>query len=915
MAAQQQGQQSDKAQRESQKRTQLNRIRWIIVAIVFLLIAVGILIWVLTSQASWITILPIVIFTALGVIIALFQWLFPISSSKFEHPLATSPMTPVSLDHPPRSLPARSTHRGIVGLPPPTDPRTIQQRQHVVKEVFTKLTQPGVTAIALTGIGGVGKSTLAALVYRFAEEQRSTHNGPCMSEALWLTVDPAVTFADLAGNLFEALGKLLPDLGNLAPQNQAVALFNALNSTENPRLMILDQFENLLDWESGHALADRPGVGEWLDIINSQQCACRILLTSRPHPVGTRAFPPTYMQEYAVRGLEVAEGVQLLQNQGVKETEKELQTAVERCAGHAFSLILLASLIRDHSLDLTTLLKDPTLWTGDIATNLLDQIYMQQLSEVQRELILAFSAYREPVPLDAAQAVFTETSKAQLAPALKALLTENLLEAHGEGRYQLHAIIANYARSHFDEKNEKTNGESLQKAHAKAAQYYMQRAVTTCPPREERRRVSDIHDLIEAVWQYCQAEKWQEAYDLMEQAEIFDDLSRWGGNAILLDLHQLLLPIGKWHPERSQEACIYSNLGEVCRVLGQIGRAREYFDKALAIYIEEGNRSEEGWALHNLGRVYGELGKIRQAGDYYESAFRAFKEASDLAGEGTALNDLGWVCYILGRLESAQQYYQKALSIRKDIGDRRGEGVTLNNLGRIYRILGEKKRAQKYYEQALDIFREEGDLGREGWTLHNLGKVYNDLGQHEQAIEYLAQALDICREIGDRRGEGATLSAIGGVYRSLGETERALKYYEQVFRISKEIGDIRGEASSLTAIGMVRSILGQKDQAIKYFKQALKIRRKVEDHRGEARTLWYIGIFYFEQHRYYVALSCFLLDKNFLDEVQSPHRDETQRWIEKIHQEVGDEQFTALLAQVEPQAQQIVDQALREEVE
>src|SRR6266702_7318320 len=343
-------QQSDKSQRESQKRTQLHRIRWIIVAIVFLLIAAGILIWVLTSQASWITILPIVIFTVLGVIIALFQWLFPISTSKSEHPLATTPMLQVSLDPPPRSLPARPTHRGIVGLPPPTDPRTIQQREHVVKEVYTKLMQPGITAIALTGIGGVGKSTLAALIYRYVEDQRDSQIGPFQVEAHWLTVDPAVTFADLAGNLFEALGKPLPELGNLAPQNQAVALFNALNTTDKHRLVILDQFENLLNWETGHALTDRPGVGEWLDIINSQQCACRILLTSRPHPVGTSAFPPTYMQEYAVRGLEVAEGVQLLQNQGVKETEKELQTAVERCAGHAFSLILLASLIRDLSL-------------------------------------------------------------------------------------------------------------------------------------------------------------------------------------------------------------------------------------------------------------------------------------------------------------------------------------------------------------------------------------------------------------------------------------------------------------------------------------------------------------------------------------------------------------------------------------
>jgi tetratricopeptide (TPR) repeat protein len=845
MATQQQGQELGKLIAPVKKRKRPSQRTLVIVTVMLIALAIAI-IWILSSlgiiSRSWATISSIIV-TVFGVVFAFLQSLhlfFP--PDKHELSVAPEHTPPPHLPQIPPII-VQPAHRGIVGLPPPTDPRTIQQRQHIVKHVYTKLTQPGITAIALTGIGGVGKSTLAALIYRYAQEQHSSQNSQFLTEALWLTVDPAVTFADLVGNLFEALDKPMPDLSNLAPQNQAVALFNALNTTDKPRMVILDQFENLLDWETGHALADRPGVGEWLDIINSQQCACRILLTSRPRPVGTREFPPTYVQEYAVKGLEVNEGVELLRNQGVKGTEEELQVAVSRCAGHAFSLTLLASLIRDHSLNLTALFKDPTLWTGDIATNLLDQIYTQQLSEVQRELLLAFSVYREPVPLDAAQAVFTETSKAQLAPALKALLTENLLEAHGEGRYQLHAIIANYARSHFDEKNEKTNGESLQKAHARAAQYYMQRAVTTCPTREERRRVSDIHDLIEAVWQYCQAEKWQEAYDLMEQAEIFADLSRWGGNAILLDLHQLLLPIGKWHPERSQEARIYSNLGEVCRVLGQIGRAREYFDKALAIYIEEGNRSEEGWALHNLGRVYGELGKIRQAGDYYESAFRAFKEAGDLAGEGTALNDLGWVCYILGRLESAQQYYEKALSIRKDIGDRRGEGVTLNNLGRIYRILGEKKRAQRYYEQALDIFREEGDLGREGWTLHNLGKVYNNLGQNEQAIEYLAQALDICREIGDRRGEGATLSAIGGVYRSLGETERALKYYEQVFRISKEIGDSRSEANCSKYLGVASGMLGRKVDATGYFRRALDIQRRIGNSLGESGTLYYLGKF------------------------------------------------------------------------
>jgi fatty acid desaturase len=86
MTTQQPGQQSDKSRMESQKRTQLHRIRWIIVIIVLILIAAGTVIWLLTLQGTWITILPLVIFTILGIIIALFQWLFPVSSNTSEHP-------------------------------------------------------------------------------------------------------------------------------------------------------------------------------------------------------------------------------------------------------------------------------------------------------------------------------------------------------------------------------------------------------------------------------------------------------------------------------------------------------------------------------------------------------------------------------------------------------------------------------------------------------------------------------------------------------------------------------------------------------------------------------------------------------------------------------------------------------------
>jgi tetratricopeptide (TPR) repeat protein len=505
-----------------------------------------------------------------------------------------------------------STHHNILGYPPPTDPRTIQQREEVVKDVYMQLVQPDSTAVVLTGIGGLGKSTLAALVYRHAEEQRQANNGLFTAEALWLTIDRTVTMVDLAMTLFEALSTPVPDFSRLPPRNQALALFHALDRVDQARLIILDQFEHLLGSLTGHTFPDHPGVGEWLDVINSQKCKCRILLTSRPWPQGIHEYPPNYMQEFRVQGLNTSEGASLLRKQGVKETQAtvaDLQQAVKRCDGHALALTLLASILRkNRSLSLKSLFQDPSyvsLWPEHIAhaRDLLHYIYTKQLDDSQRTVLRAFSIYREPVPLDAAHSLLIKMPNTQILNALNVLLTQHLLNAVGEGRYQLHAIVASYARAHFIEGDEQANLKTVREMHRQAAQYYLQQATKKSPPRGKRHSLHDVQPLIEASWQYCQAEKWRSAWNLMQREGIFPDVRRWGGNAILLELYQLLLPVDTWLQELVQKAHIYSKVGEIYSALGQKEQAVNYYEHALNIYKESEDRQSEGRVLNDLGEV------------------------------------------------------------------------------------------------------------------------------------------------------------------------------------------------------------------------------------------------------------------------------------------------------------------------
>ncbi len=883
-----QQQQKPQATKRAERR-HLQERRILLASIAALFLIGGAVLWILSSQGilrgTPSGLLPI-IFTVMGVFIGLFQWLFPVSAGPPQQlPGAPAP-PPQIIVHVPPTLASRepisstptvvkTTYRGIVGVPPPTDSRTIQQRQRMVQAIYTRLIQPEISALALTGIGGVGKSTLAALVYRYAEEQRSRGNGPFGAEALWLHVDSSVTMVDLAGNLFEALGEPLPDFTSLSLHNQAQALLHALDTTENARLIIFDQFEDLLDWQTGHALVDRPGVGEWIDALNSQPCTCRMLLTTRLLPKGTREYPPTYLQEYPVKGLETREGVELLQKLGVEASEQELQTVVERCSGHAFALTLLASLLRHHHVSLATFFRDPMytqLWSGNIARNLLDYIYQQQLDTVQRTLLTAFSIYRESVPLEAAQSVIdsqAEFSRGQVHSALDALLTQHLLQTSGEGFYQLHAIVASYAQSYAPEGNEAAQQHTIQTAHARAAEYYLRQLAKQSPPRGKRQHISDVEPLIEAIWHYCQAEQWQTAYTLMEQESLFKDLREWGGNAILLELYKLLLPPEKWQAERLQAAHIYNNLGVIYRSLGRGERAQNYLEDALQIYEEEGDRTDEGWSLNHLGRVYSERGDKEQARRYYEQALKICEEEGDRMGEAAALNNLGRVYGALGLKKEEQQYYEQALLTNREVGDRQGEGSTLNNLGRVFDDLGEHAKAKAVFEQALHIFRELGRLRGEGWTLNNLGKTCDALGEKEQARQYLEQALTIRREV-DHRGEGRTLNNLGAVYAHLEQQDRAMACYQEALNVAREVGD----------------------------------------REGEGKTLRNAGMLFFEQQRYNVALAALLLAKQILDELQSPYRYSAQEWMDAIRKEIGEERFVAEVAQVEPRATQVVAQAL-----
>jgi len=711
----------------------------------------------------------------------------------------------------------------------PLDVTHFKDRFREIQVLCDHLADASVRLVSVVGRGGMGKTALVSKV--LADLERGVL--PLPGEERELAIDGILylsarstglglerIYADVERMLGEpAASKLAVRWAGDAPLAAKVE-YLLETMRDGLYLILLDMLEDYLT-EDG-AITEE-GLRLFVERCLTQPGGARLIVTSREEVKVAAAALPGARNIPLREGLPEDEAVALLRDLDPQGTlglrdapEDDLCRAVRLTRGIPRALEIMAGILhQDPTASLSRLLADEAAFGAEVVERLVATGY-QRLENEEQRIMETLAVFDRPVDETAIVYLLHPWFPGlDVRAGLRRLVSSYFASASRvTSEYSFHPLDREYAYRQLpeDEGADTYNRRSLE---LRAADFY----AGLRKPESAWKTIDDLAPQLAEFEHRVRAGDYDDACRVLNPID-FDYLYLWGHYARLVELREKLL---RHLIDPGLQVTNLGRLGNAYRTLGQVERAINLYEEALAIAREIGERQKEGRILGNLGSAYRALGQFGRAINLYKKALDIARESGNRPEEGIQLGNLGSAYHYLRQVEQAIDMYKEALVIAREIGDRRSEGDLLGNKGFAYLALGQVKRAISLNKEALDISHKIGSRQEKGVQRCNLGDAYYVLGQLEQAIDIYKEALAIAREIGYRAGEERSLSNLGNAYRTMGQAKQAIGYYKEALDVACEIKDRQGESYQLIGLGRVLLAAGEFAKARRRFAKALAL--------------------------------------------------------------------------------------------
>lgn len=607
-------------------------------------------------------------------------------------------------------------------------------REEEVSDITRVLVGEGVRLLTLTGVGGVGKTTLAQAV----QAQVGNHflDGSFFIE-LAAVRDPDL----LASAIAAPLG-----IRSSGDRPTSEALKDYLRDRE--LLLILDNFEQLI-----------PGAAQVSDLLNIAP-NIKVIVTSRAHlrlsvdhefTVPPLAVPSRqFLAERAsLEELSEFPAIQLFvararnARPGFELTHENAAAVVEICQrldGLPLAIELAAARTKLMSPEaiLARLENQLLLLTGGPRDMPLRQQTMRRtiqwsydlLTADEKNLFACLAVFVGGFKLEAAEAVCgfeTPGNKGEqfdVLNGLTSLIEHNLLAAKAEhereSRFQMLEVVREFAQEALKESGK------FELVNRRHAEYFCTLGETAEPQLQAAQsadwlsKLENDHDNLRA------ALNWAAENDPEVGQRLAGAIWRfwWLHGHITEGSDKLAMFLSLSPVKDKVRLKMLSGVAQLSRLMGNRQLARSYSEEELLLARSIGDKKNAALALQRLGFLRLDEGQIAAAKPLLEEGLQFAREIGDRQVLGMLYNGLGELSRLEENFDQAAEYYLSALAFNREAGDRVRQTTNLINLGATALTKNDLAMAASYYREGLNIASKMDDMNGTLYCLEGLAGSY-----------------------------------------------------------------------------------------------------------------------------------------------------------------------------------------------
>ncbi|GIF13077.1 tetratricopeptide repeat protein [Actinoplanes teichomyceticus] len=237
----------------------------------------------------------------------------------------------------------------------------------------------------------------------------------------------------------------------------------------------------------------------------------------------------------------------------------------------------------------------------------------------------------------------------------------------------------------------------------------------------------------------------------------------------------------------SGQAAMHQTLGQAHWSVGELRRSLEHYQEALDLARRCGWTLATAYLLHNIGLVELALGDHRSALGYYTRSLAECTTAAHAYVRAVTLNDLGMLSREMGRLPDALRFVEEAWEINHRAGDDAAETVNSGNLGMILREMGRLDEAMPYLHRSLAAARAAGFHVAAVQLTDEVAQAHLARGEHAEAGRLSRASLTAVEAMGDRASHCGVLITLGEALLAGGSHAAALTHLREALRLAAEV--------------------------------------------------------------------------------------------------------------------------------